>query len=100
MDAKDYSRTSILTTIHFNMDIRKFMSQKRPHDATVDKRTGTGNSSEDPAQQSSEVSSLPSSSGEPPPPHSKKQQLSSSEKRRQTKLSFLTRESGKKSMPG
>ena len=73
------------------------MSRKRPHDATVDKRTGTGNSSEDLSQQSSEVSSLPSSSGEPPPPHSKKQQLSPSEKRRQykAKLSYK-RERGKK----
>ena len=76
------------------------MSQNRPHDATVDKRTGTGNSSEDPSQQSSEVSSLPSSSGEPPPPHSKKQQqLSSSEKRRQYKAKLSHKREWEKKYP-
>ena len=76
------------------------MSRKRPHYATVDKHTGTGNSSEDPSQQSSEVSSLPSSSGEPPPPHSKKQQqLSSSEKRRQYKAMLSYKREWEKKYP-
>ena len=75
------------------------MSRKWPHDSTVDKCTGTGNSSEDPSQQCSEVSSLPSSSGEPPPPHSKKQQLSSSEKIRQYKAKLSYKREWEKKYP-
>ena len=91
------------------MDIRRFISRKRPHEATPSEDDIDKGTSEELSKVTNESTSpsSPQSPGDvtrhdllPTPPHSKSSSCHLMSRESNIKLSFLIKESGKRGIPG